>query len=304
MDGLPHFLPLAEEKTSPTVRDPEPEYAATQQRVEDFSSTEMAVLLDFFEKGGYVLDGTKLTDNVFNQLTEDSVGVRVKELYAAEGLSKGKSLRRYVAEHRDMAFKLFMGLFEYYEERILDEDEQTWDKNPDDPTLGGNRTRKAYERCRQILLSALGAHIPKRRTLVAKPSSSRITNDDLMAEIRGLRGQLSDVSGNVDVGVSRINRLHDRFDNRDERGTYGKNLGDDEKRRAFELWQDGQTKVTPSKNVISYEDVYNAPLYRRKINALGISSADDFRKAVEAYMKTQKNRAKATDGKKGRQEES
>ena len=104
--------------------------------------------------------------------------------------------------------------------------------------------------------------------------------------------------------MSRINRLHDRFDNRDERGTYGKNLGDDEKRRAFELWQDGQTKVTPSKNVISYEDVYNAPLYRRKINALGISSADDFRKAVEAYMKTQKNRAKAADGKKGRQEES
>lgn len=304
MDGLPHFLPFAEEKTSPTVRDPEPEYAATQQRVEDFSSTEMAVLLDFFEKGGYVLDGMKLTDNVFNQLTEDAVGVRVKELYAAEGLSKGKSLRRYVAEHRDMAFKLFMGLFEYYEERILDEDEQTWDKNPDDPTLGGNRTRKAYERCRQILLSALGAHIPKRRTLVAKPSSSRITNDDIMAEIRGLRGQLSDVSSNVDVGVSRINRLHDRFDNRDERGTYGKNLGDDEKRRAFELWQDGQTKVTPSKNVISYEDVYNAPLYRRKINALGISSADDFRKAVEAYMKTQKNRAKATDGKKGRQGES
>ena len=304
MDGLPYFLPLTEAGTKPTVKDAEQEYTATQQNTEDFSSTEMSVLLDFFEKGGYVLDGMKLTDNAFNQLTEDSVGVRVKDLYAAEGLSKGKSLRRYVAEHRAMAFKLFMGLFEYYEERILDEDEQTWDKDPNDPTLGGNRTRKAYERCRQILLSALGAHIPKQRNIVVKPSTGRITNEDLMAEIRGLRGQLSDVSDNVDAGVVRINRLHDRFDNHVERGTYGKNLGEDEKRRAYELWQDGNTKVTASKNVVSYDDVYAAPLYKRKINALGIYSARDFQKAVEAYMKTQKNREKATDGKKDRQEES
>lgn len=103
---------------------------------------EKEVLLDFFAPSGngYVLD---FVDESFNSFTQKAIGVRVKELYAEEGLSKGKSLRRYVTTVGDdeKVYKLLTELMRYYELKLRDQSRS-------DPRL-----EAAYQKCKNILVA-------------------------------------------------------------------------------------------------------------------------------------------------------
>ena len=63
-----------------------------------------------FNDGGYVLD---FTTDQFDSFTFSSVGIRICEEF---GLSKGKSLRKFIKEKDDFIVKkLLHDLLEYYE---------------------------------------------------------------------------------------------------------------------------------------------------------------------------------------------
>ena len=78
---------------------------------------ELDFVLKFFIQGGYVLD---FSDDSFNLFTKQSVGVEVKEKYSEFFLSKGKSLVKYITEDAkpEDAQKLLKDLLAYYELNI------------------------------------------------------------------------------------------------------------------------------------------------------------------------------------------
>ena len=82
---------------------------------------EWGIIFDFLIKSGYVFDFSNAS---FDAFTEESIGIRVKAKYESEGLSKGKSLRRFILEDASEreAIKLLKDLLEYYELRIKDSD--------------------------------------------------------------------------------------------------------------------------------------------------------------------------------------
>ena len=122
---------------------------------------------------------------------------------------------------------------------------------------------------------------------------------DLKKEIVEIRDMVSNVhEGGAEwqqATIARINRLHDRLDTFKSRGEYAKNLGDEERKMAKKLWETGSKQVVASQNRVSFEDVYNAPLFRRRLNRLGINSAEEFKNAVQTHNKNEKNRAAAEE---------
>ncbi len=100
---------------------------------------EKGMFLSLFNRGGYVLD---FTDDSFDVFTMESVGVPVRSKY---GLSKGKSLTRFVGEaSSDDASKLLCDLFDYYEAHYFKEIEGT------STAYGTEDYRHYYERCKPI----------------------------------------------------------------------------------------------------------------------------------------------------------
>lgn len=93
---------------------------------------EKAYILDLFTKDGYVLS---FSSNGFDSFTAKSVGIPLVSTY---GLSKGKSLKKFLYEADDKkVLKLFCDLFEYFESEYLETD---WYKSK----------IPQYEKCRII----------------------------------------------------------------------------------------------------------------------------------------------------------
>ena len=100
---------------------------------------EKGMFLSLFNRGGYVLDFT--TDS-FDVFTMGSVGVAVCSKY---GLSKGKSLTKFVGEaSADDATKLLCDLLDYYEAHYFEEIEGR------STAYGAENYRRYYERCKPI----------------------------------------------------------------------------------------------------------------------------------------------------------
>lgn len=94
------------------------------------SVVERGLFTSLFNRGGYVLN---FYDADFDAFTLRSVGVAVKSHYSDEGLSKGKSLNRFLEETDDeTATKLLIDLFEYYEAHYDREIEEPIDEWTDD----------------------------------------------------------------------------------------------------------------------------------------------------------------------------
>ena len=101
---------------------------------------EKGMFLSLFNRGGYVLDFT--TDS-FDVFTMGSVGVAVCSKY---GLSKGKSLTKFVGEASpDDATKLLCDLLDYYEAHYFEEIEGT------STAYGAESYRRYYEKCKPIV---------------------------------------------------------------------------------------------------------------------------------------------------------
>ena len=105
------------------------------------SHLEMDLLLEFFEESpGYVLD---FTDWTFNEFTEREIGVRVKDLYQGEGLSKHKSLCKFCKTkgNEEKAYKLFSAMMQYFDFKLRSK----YEFNEDGQRL--------YAQCMEILRS-------------------------------------------------------------------------------------------------------------------------------------------------------
>jgi hypothetical protein len=106
------------------------------------SAVERGLFASLFNRGGYVLN---FYDADFDAFTLRSVGVAVKSHYSDEGLSKGKSLNRFLEEIDDeKATKLLIDLFEYYEAH--------YDKEIEEPAngWGDDSYRRLYSKCLPI----------------------------------------------------------------------------------------------------------------------------------------------------------
>ena len=77
------------------------------------TSKEKAAIITAFNNNGFVLD---FSDSTFRDFTIKSIGYDLKAVY---GLSKGKSLEKFVNEEKtDEVIKLTSDLLEYYKENI------------------------------------------------------------------------------------------------------------------------------------------------------------------------------------------
>jgi len=102
----------------------------------DISDIEIGALLNFFNRGGYVLDFSTCD---FDYFTYQIVG---KSLCQEYGLSKGKSLTAFVREaSKEESIKLFNALMRHYELSSMKEDDEQHNK----------RYADAYKKCKEIL---------------------------------------------------------------------------------------------------------------------------------------------------------
>lgn len=100
------------------------------------SSIEIGAFLNFFNRGGYVLDFSTVD---FDTFTHESIGVSLCEKYK---MSKGKSLVAYVNQAtQDEILKLFNDLMTHYELSPLKENDEEHFKS----------YSTAYAKCRSIL---------------------------------------------------------------------------------------------------------------------------------------------------------
>ena len=123
----------------------------------------------------------------------------------------------------------------------------------------------------------------------------------LLAEIAKTRESADRAAEMAELSAIRANTVIARQEAHNERGTYGKTIGDEERQKAVDIWETGLKAVrranAASKNVPSFEDVFNMPLYRARLELLGIDTVDKFRNAVQTHRKNEKNRKARTDGK-------
>ena len=123
----------------------------------------------------------------------------------------------------------------------------------------------------------------------------------LLAEIAKTRESADRAAEMAELSAIRANTVIARQEAHNERGTYGKTIGDEERQKAVDLWESGLEAVrranAASKNVPSFEDVFNMPLYKARLELLGIDTVDKFRNAVQTHRKNKKNRKARTDGK-------
>ena len=103
---------------------------------------ELDYLLDFITPDGWIFHSSMGIDK-FNDFTERVIGIRLMDQYPGEGLSKGKTLRRFVAErgNEEKSYKLLSALIKYYEFKIRGT------KSPDE------RPEEQFQKCREILKS-------------------------------------------------------------------------------------------------------------------------------------------------------
>jgi len=116
------------------------------------SAVERGLFVSLFNRGGYVLN---FYDADFDAFTLRSVGVAVKSHYSDEGLSKGKSLNRFLEETDDeKATRLLIDLFEYYEAH--------YDKEIEEPAneWGDDSYRRLYSKCLPIAVRERGCAVP------------------------------------------------------------------------------------------------------------------------------------------------
>jgi hypothetical protein len=150
------------------------------------SKKDEGTLLLLFNRGGYVLD---FTDNTFDVFTTASVGVAIKSKY---GLSKGKSLVAYLNEANDSdRTKLLLDLFQHYE----DDMEYEYNKEYEDLAYWGSdlsrydeKYAKIYLRCKDIVNAVKGSGTAINQTaetLKEKFSSEYLSRQiDLMVKMQ------------------------------------------------------------------------------------------------------------------------
>ena len=112
------------------------------------SKKEESVFLLLFNRGGYVLD---FSNSTFDMFTTGSIGIALTSKY---GLSKGKSLAAYLNEASDSdRTKILVDLFHHYE----DEMEYEYNKEYDDDEWWGGTSRydekyaKLYLKCKDVV---------------------------------------------------------------------------------------------------------------------------------------------------------
>lgn len=288
--GLPESLPFSGAAKSGTTENP-------VANNDSLSLAEITKLLDFFESGGYVLDGTKLTDKVFNKLTERAIGVRVKDLYASYGLSKGKALRRYVETNWDKARTLFQALLEYYELNMLEADKRTWDMDPDNKLLGGNRSRKNYEWCKHILTTTSSDRRAMRRMALVRSTSpvttpeqqtANVATAELLTVMHELKGTMLETRDGVAAACEEIKsegkrtRAAIKRSQRSNRERFSEEIQES----AHHIWikYHKSKDIQPSnpKRKLTHEDVFNYAKQELAALAEPITSAEEFERCLGA----------------------
>jgi len=128
------------------------------------SNTELDILLAFFEsEPGYVLD---FSDWTFNDFTEREIGIRVKDLYQEERLSKHKSLCKFCRTpgNEEKAYKLLSSLMNYFDLKLRDS------------IQFNERGEKAYIKSKEIL----------RAFSAIDSGSSHFSLDEMTCKLRAL----------------------------------------------------------------------------------------------------------------------
>lgn len=145
---------------------------------------EEGIFLLLYNRGGYVLD---FTNNTFDVFTTASVGEALQTKY---GLSKGKSLVAYLNETSDAdRTKLLVDLFHHYE----DEMEYEYNPNYEDYLYSGisrydEKYAKIYLKCKEIIDRLGGGTVAITKvaeTLKIKFSSEYLSKQiDLMVQMQ------------------------------------------------------------------------------------------------------------------------
>lgn len=128
---------------------------------------EITFFLDFFNRGGYVLN---FSTPSFDRFTSNVVGV---ELCGRYGLSKGKSLERFVNDAKEQdIIKLFRALFEYYETQDLYNKERASD----------TKYGLLYKKCKVIFDNI--SNIPSIIDVQIKSAAANFSNEYIKSQFQ------------------------------------------------------------------------------------------------------------------------
>ena len=128
---------------------------------------EITFFLDFFNRGGYVLN---FSTPSYDRFTSKVIGV---ELCARYGLSKGKSLERFANDANEQEIiKLFRALFEYYETQDLYNKERVSD----------TKYGLLYKKCKVIFDNL--SNIPSIIDVQIKSAAANFSNEYIKSQFQ------------------------------------------------------------------------------------------------------------------------
>jgi hypothetical protein len=86
--------------------------------------------------------------------------------------------------------------------------------------------------------------------------------------------------------ITGINAIHNRLNHKSSGRLGSTKIGQDERRKAYEIWEEAKRKLKSPKTRVRYKDAFESPLFHRRLSMIGITSPQGLQKAVEAYKKT------------------
>ncbi len=122
--------------------------------------------------------------------------------------------------------------------------------------------------------------------LVALQSASAENASETHAIRVAVDGMREESAAAGEAVITGINAIHNRLNHKSSGKKGTARIGQAERRKAYEIWEEAKRKLKPTKTRVRYFDVCEAPLFNRRLSMIGITSPQAFQRAVETYKKS------------------
>lgn len=131
--------------------------------------------------------------------------------------------------------------------------------------------------------------------LVALQSASAENASETHAIRVAVDGMREESAAADEAVITGINAIHNRLNHKSSGRLGSTKIGQDERRKAYEIWEEAKRKLKPTSRRLSFTESFNSPMFNKRLLLLGISSPNDFKKAIETERRrTSRNANKGT----------
>jgi len=122
--------------------------------------------------------------------------------------------------------------------------------------------------------------------LVALQSASAENASETHAIRVAVDGMREESAAADEAVITGINAIHNRLNHKSSGRLGSTKIGQDERRKAYEIWEEAKQKLKSPISKVRYADAYESPLFRQRLEMIGITSPQALQRAVEAYKKS------------------